>query len=402
MTELIVVSKPAELARQAAEWLTANGFGDRVELETTSRVLTDRKGVLGYYSWGSNDPAITARRFNLEFAPGALAAMYVSTDGRTFQEPPADWTTGPWTDRKKFFANSPQSLAGDLIRDGATGVAGHVAEPFLDGTIRPNVLFPAYLSGFNLAEAFYLSMPYLSWQTIVVGDPLCAPFRRRVLRQEDIDPGLDPATELPRFFSARPLKALVDQRVPADAAAAVLRSFARTARGDTAGARSALETAITLAPRYRVAQMLLATAYEQGGDYDRAIERYQQLLKTDPKDWAAANNLAYALAVRKERPGEALGLAERAHALAPNSAQVVDPLAWVQPLLGRNAEAGKLLERAISLDPENAEVRLHAAVVHAANGLLEAARKELDEALRLDPALAPRDEVKAVREAVKK
>ena len=56
--------------------------------------------------------------------------MFVSTDGRTFKEPPADWTIGPWTDPKKFFANSPQSLAGDLIREGVTGVAGHVAEPY--------------------------------------------------------------------------------------------------------------------------------------------------------------------------------------------------------------------------------------------------------------------------------
>ena len=40
------------------------------------------------------------------------------------------------------------------------------------------ILFPAYLSGMILAAAFYLTMPSLSWQNIVVGDPLCAPFRR--------------------------------------------------------------------------------------------------------------------------------------------------------------------------------------------------------------------------------
>ena len=78
--------------------------------------------------------------------PGAIAGMFVSTDGRTFKEPPAAWTIGPWTDRARFFAGSPQSLAGDLIREGVTGVAGHVAEPFLDATIRPDILFPAYLS----------------------------------------------------------------------------------------------------------------------------------------------------------------------------------------------------------------------------------------------------------------
>ena len=29
-----------------------------------------------------------------------------------------------------------------------------------------------------LAESFYLAMPYVSWQTVVIGDPLCAPFRK--------------------------------------------------------------------------------------------------------------------------------------------------------------------------------------------------------------------------------
>ena len=67
-----------------------------------------------------------------------------------------------------------QSLIGDLIRAEATGGAGHVAEPYLDATIRPQVLFPAYLAGFNLAEADHLAMPYLSWQTVVIGDPLRA------------------------------------------------------------------------------------------------------------------------------------------------------------------------------------------------------------------------------------
>jgi len=45
-------------------------------------------------------------------------------------------------------------------------------------------------------------MPYLSWQTVVIGDPLCAPFPRRVLQPADIDKGIDPATELPALFAA--------------------------------------------------------------------------------------------------------------------------------------------------------------------------------------------------------
>ena len=163
--QILLDQKAGVLDGAGNEWLTTAadrlakiGFASRVVLEATSAVLRGRRNVLGYYSWGSNDWANTLRRLELSFVPGAIAGMYVSTDGRTFTEPPAGWTIGRWTDRTTFFAGSPQSLAGDLIHEGVTGVAAHVAEPFLDATVRPDILFPAYVSGFNLAESFYLAI----------------------------------------------------------------------------------------------------------------------------------------------------------------------------------------------------------------------------------------------------
>jgi uncharacterized protein (TIGR03790 family) len=381
----------------AADWMTANGFGDRVVLETTSRVLTGEKNVLGYFSWGSNDPAVTVRMFGLGFVPGAIAGMFVSTDARTFKEPPAAWTIGPWTDKAKFFAGSPQSLAGDLIREGVTGVAGHVAEPYLDATIRPNILFPAYLSGFNLAESFYLAMPYVSWQTVIVGDPLCAPFPRKTLQPSDIDKGIDPATELPALFSARRMQATARQAVKPEAARPLLRAEARTGKGDKAGAMKALEEATAIDPRLAAAHLLLAQSYEEAKDYDKAMERYRKILAVNPNEPIALNNLAYALAVRKGQPAEAIGYAERANTLAQGNATIADTLAWVQHLLGRDREAAQLLPRAVRALPANAEIRLHAAVVYAAIGMLEPAAKELGEALRLDPTLAANSDVKALQ-----
>ncbi|HWW86075.1 MAG TPA: TIGR03790 family protein, partial [Vicinamibacterales bacterium] len=144
------------LADASARLKKLPGWENRIELETGSKVLREEPNVFGYYSWGSNDPAIIFRHLHLEFVPGAIAGEFVSTDARTFQEPPADWQV-----RDKPFKGTPQSLIGDLIRDGITGVAGHVAEPYLNATIRPDILFPAYVSGFNLVESFYLAMPYV-------------------------------------------------------------------------------------------------------------------------------------------------------------------------------------------------------------------------------------------------
>jgi len=145
----------------------------RVELETSPAVVYGRKGVVGYGAWGSNDKARKKRFLGFEWLPGSIATEYVSTNGRTFERPPDEWAYTTWQDSKNFFAGSPQGLTADLIHEGATGASGHVYEPYLEMTPRPDYLFPAYYAGRNLADSFYLSIPALSWMNIVVGDPLC-------------------------------------------------------------------------------------------------------------------------------------------------------------------------------------------------------------------------------------
>ena len=146
---------------------------DRVILEDTSHVLYNQREVIGYASWGSNDHDRKQRMLGFEWLPGAIATEFVSTDGRTFARPPDGWNITTWEDRAHFFAGSPQTLTADYIHEGATGCSGHVYEPYLAVTPHPQYLFPAYFSGRNLAESYYLSIPNLSWQNIVVGDPLC-------------------------------------------------------------------------------------------------------------------------------------------------------------------------------------------------------------------------------------
>ncbi len=146
---------------------------DRVILDTSRTVLNHESDVIAYASWGSNDPDRKERHLGFHWLPGAIMTEYVSTNGRTFARPPEGWNMGAWGDAKATFAGSPQSLTADSIHDGVTGASGHVYEPFLQFTPRPNILLPAYYHGRNLAESYYLSIPMLSWMNIVVGDPLC-------------------------------------------------------------------------------------------------------------------------------------------------------------------------------------------------------------------------------------
>lgn len=386
----------------AADRLGAAGFKDRVILDATSHVVVNEQNVLGYYSWGSNDTAVHQRTFGFTFVPGALAAMFVSTDGRTFTTPPDTWNVGTWDKKETYYAGAPQSLAGDLIRAGVTGIAGHVAEPFLDATIRPEILFPAYVAGFNLIEAYYLAMPYLSWQTVVVGDPLCAPFPRPGLPATALDPPIDPTTGLPVPYTNRRFGVMTGEwpAAKADALKLLMRSERRLAQRDVPGAKQALEEATTIDPAFTAANRVLATLYEQTKEYDKAVDRYQRVLEKEPNDVLVLNNLAFALATRQGKAADARPLAERAYTISRGAPLIADTLGWVFHLLGDSAQALKFLQQAVTALPKHGEVRYHYAAVLAAAGDRTRAAQELTAALDLDPSLKTRDDVVAVQKGL--
>lgn len=145
----------------ASSLLAQRGYN--VMLDTTNTFVTNQKNLIGYASWGSNDSNNTTPPYRSyhTYLAGALAVTYVSTNARS------------------FLVGTPygQCLVADLIKEGVTGAAGNTYEPYLDACCHPDILFDRYTNGFNLAESYYIAMPYLSWQTVVVGDPLCAPYR---------------------------------------------------------------------------------------------------------------------------------------------------------------------------------------------------------------------------------
>ena len=176
-TGYFVIDLKANDSTQGNEWLRAAARllpKDRVVLDETAKVLLNQKHVMGYAGWGSNDPDHKERHLGFQWQPGAISTEFVSSDGRTFARPPEQWTLGNWSDTKTWFAGTPQSMTADFVHDGATGASGHVYEPFLQFTPRPDLLLPAYYHGRTLAESYYLAIPALSWQNIVIGDPLCS------------------------------------------------------------------------------------------------------------------------------------------------------------------------------------------------------------------------------------
>lgn len=122
--------------------------------------LAPKERLMGYVTWGSNDAAFDLDRYrSIQFLSGAIAETYVSTSARTLI--PTD---------------EGQSLVGDLIEQGVTGVKGYVSEPWTIALARVDVLFDRYTRGSNLAESFYAASQLIRWKDVVFGDPLCRPF----------------------------------------------------------------------------------------------------------------------------------------------------------------------------------------------------------------------------------
>lgn len=153
--------KPLEDSMASANsQLKARGF--KVVYEETKTFVSGSEGLAGYASWGSNDQGFSQGTYEkVKFLPGAIAETFVSTSARTFAP-----TSGG------------QSVITDLIRNGVTGIKGYVNEPFAIALAKPDILFDRYTKGRNLAESFYAASPLLRWRDVVIGDPLCAPYKK--------------------------------------------------------------------------------------------------------------------------------------------------------------------------------------------------------------------------------
>ncbi len=94
------------------------------------------------------------------FSPGAFAYHLHSFNARELRNPTNHW-------------------AGPLLTRGAAATVGFVAEPYLSGTLDVGSFAVRWIQGgWTYGEAVYASLPTLSWQTTVVGDPLYRPFAR--------------------------------------------------------------------------------------------------------------------------------------------------------------------------------------------------------------------------------
>jgi uncharacterized protein (TIGR03790 family) len=64
-----------------------------------------------------------------------------------------------------------------MLENGVAATVGPVHEPYVQGFPLPELFFSRLVEGYmSLGESYLVSLPFLSWQTILIGDPLYQPF----------------------------------------------------------------------------------------------------------------------------------------------------------------------------------------------------------------------------------
>jgi putative PEP-CTERM system TPR-repeat lipoprotein len=131
------------------------------------------------------------------------------------------------------------------------------------------------------------------------------------------------------------------------------------------------------------------------GDFLKAQQRYGEVLKLQPDNAVAANNIAWILS--KEGKPEALAYAEKAVALVPKQPAFLDTLAQIHSDAGRLERALEIEKQAVALSPEFPPHRLNLARLYLKIGMKAEASEELKQLSALGDKFDQQAEVKRLQ-----
>lgn len=144
-------------------------------------------------------------------------------------------------------------------------------------------------------------------------------------------------------------------------------------------ARKRAETWLQEHPDDSRVRSLLAASIHQSGDPEKVLGHYEQVLKTNPRNVVALNNLAWMYYQRGD--DRFLDLAKRAYDLVPGRPEVADTYGWLLVESGQVERGLTLIEQAYEKAPDNRDIGYHqAAALHRA-GDTPRARKILESLL---------------------
>lgn len=139
----------------------------------SDQIVTTTLPTVAYTSYGRHS-ALGANYYgtylnDMDWSPGAVTATYESFNAYSF-----DITKRLVTDHGQV---------ADFIESGGSGGIGNVYEPWCSAIAEESTWMSAYKLGYTWADSAYMSLSYLDFVTVVVGDPLM-----RILDDNNLSP----------------------------------------------------------------------------------------------------------------------------------------------------------------------------------------------------------------------
>jgi tetratricopeptide (TPR) repeat protein len=157
-------------------------------------------------------------------------------------------------------------------------------------------------------------------------------------------------------------------------------------KGDINSAIENYKKAAALAPNQAAPQMRIALMYETVGRRSEAKPIYEQVLRMDPANVVALNNLAFAKAEDGSDLDQALAYAQRAKQHVPNDPNIADTLGWVYIKKNLSDDAVRIFEELVTKNPSNATYHYHLAMALFQKGDRPNAKKQCEQALQNNPS----------------
>ena len=218
----------------------------------------------GWYAQDVNGPFLNP---GFRFVDGAIAFHIHSYSAATLRDPWKYW-------------------CGPFVALGAAATVGNVSEPYLPFTHRPDLLLDRLADGAELGEAAYFALNVVSWQAVLIGDPLYRPFNVPFDVQFDRRAFVPPKVR--QYLVIRKMRALAAENRAPDAIAVGENGF-REYPG--------LALAVALGEAY-----LKAGQPEEAARVLECIDKYEWFGKDD---WVLAGEIAKML-VLLQRPDDSV------------------------------------------------------------------------------------------------
>jgi len=169
-------------------------------------------------------------------------------------------------------------------------------------------------------------------------------------------------------------------------------------KGDINLAADAFRKSSQANPNWTAPLVQLGLILETFGPADQAKPIYEQILKIEPNNAVALNNLAMRKADEGSDLDAALTMAQRARQLAPNAAAMADTLGWIYIKKNMSGDAERIFKDLVDKDPSSSTFRYHYGLALLAKGDKLSARKQLEIALKNKPS---KDEAGKIQDALK-